>query len=85
MSWKSIHDEASSGFRNFEKSPKTYTHIRKPLPSEHGFRINVERILKADDTTQSLLMTSALGPHLASLPLYTSPSTLGWRHAAADV
>ena len=59
----------------------------KLLPSEHMFRINVERtrILKADEMTQSFLMTSAMGPQMPSLPLYTSPSTFGWRDAAADV
>jgi len=56
----------------------------KMLPSELRFRINVERILKADEVTQSFLITSALVPQLASLPLYTSSSTFGWRDAAAD-
>jgi hypothetical protein len=48
----------------------------KLLPTEHRFRINVERVLKADELTQSFLVTSSLGSKLASLPLYTS-STFG--------
>ena len=84
ISWK-IYPWRSkqSLFATLRKPLKTYTLIMKLLPRELRFRINEERVLKADEVTQSFLMTSALGPQLASLPLYTSPPTFGWRDAAA--